>query len=343
MRVEPSRRRDYRGQGRPTDRPARVEEPACKPDSVPRSPANRRAGWRPSLWEPRRRDPRAAYPGASGGPPAPCSALLRVGFAQPTSHPAAGELLPHRFTLAPVRTVGTEHSPTGGRSVSVALSAGHPAWALPSTLPCGVRTFLGKSTAAAARPTPPPSSIGGEPAPALVEQFGAGLGPDIVPAVPGQPLIDSVIGQPICLAVLLPRDVLEVDLSEPRQGLADLPVQSDQRRILHPEPAGELFDKEPAVGSDEDVRSAELGTRLQACQDGPVLGDVVRGHPNAPAHGCQHATTLIRDQDADSGGTRVPPGGPVAVGDQVKIRILRQYSHLRMPRSRFIRSTYIGE
>ena len=103
MRVEPSRRRDYRGQGRPTDRRARVEEPACKPDSVPRSPANRRAGWRPSLWEPRRRDPRAAYPGASGGPPAPCSALLRVGFAQPTSHPAAGELLPHRFTLAPVR------------------------------------------------------------------------------------------------------------------------------------------------------------------------------------------------------------------------------------------------
>ena len=30
----------------------------------------------------------------------------------------------------------------GGRFVSVALSAGHPAWALPSTLPCGVRTFL---------------------------------------------------------------------------------------------------------------------------------------------------------------------------------------------------------
>jgi len=29
-------------------------------------------------------------------------ALLRVGFAQPTGHPAAGELLPHHFTLTPI-------------------------------------------------------------------------------------------------------------------------------------------------------------------------------------------------------------------------------------------------
>ena len=30
-------------------------------------------------------------------------ALLRVGFAEPAGHPAAGELLPHRFTLTPPR------------------------------------------------------------------------------------------------------------------------------------------------------------------------------------------------------------------------------------------------
>ena len=29
------------------------------------------------------------------------SVLLRVGFSQPTGHPAAGELLPHHFTLTP--------------------------------------------------------------------------------------------------------------------------------------------------------------------------------------------------------------------------------------------------
>src|SRR2546422_2348042 len=79
------------------------------------------AGWRPSLWEPRRRGPRAAYPGASDGPPAPCWALLRVGFAEPAGHPAAGELLPHRFTLA---TVG-EPVPTPPKWRSVLCGTFH--------------------------------------------------------------------------------------------------------------------------------------------------------------------------------------------------------------------------
>src|SRR2546426_10696686 len=107
------------------------------------------AGWRPSLWEPRRRGPRAAYPGASDGPPAPCLALLRVGFAEPAGHPAAGELLPHRCTLASASAASRLRR---GRSLSVAPSAGHPAWALPSTLPRGVRTFLERSHARG-RPT----------------------------------------------------------------------------------------------------------------------------------------------------------------------------------------------
>src|SRR5207247_10177123 len=116
------------------------EEPACKPDPVPAPLSG--GGWRPSLSGPRRRGPPAAYPGASDGPPAPCLALLRMGFAQPAGHPAAGELLPHRCTLTPALGAGRPGDGGGGRSVSVALSAGHPAWALPSILPCGVRTFL---------------------------------------------------------------------------------------------------------------------------------------------------------------------------------------------------------
>jgi len=48
----------------------------------------------------------------------PYLALLRMGLAQPTGLPAAGELLPHHFTLAfPVKKK---------RYVSVALSVGLP-------------------------------------------------------------------------------------------------------------------------------------------------------------------------------------------------------------------------
>jgi hypothetical protein len=59
--------------------------------------------------------------------------------------PGAGARLPHRFTLtcAVLR---------GARPSAVCslwhFPAGHPDWALPSTLPCGVRTFLGRVTVA---------------------------------------------------------------------------------------------------------------------------------------------------------------------------------------------------
>ena len=65
----------------------------------------------------------------------------------------AGGLLHHRFTLTP-----------SGRAIGAVyflwhLPAGHPEWALPTTLPCGARTFLGRSSKsashAAAWPTHP--------------------------------------------------------------------------------------------------------------------------------------------------------------------------------------------
>ena len=79
----------------------------------------------------------------------PYLALLRVGFAKPTGHPAAGALLPHRFTLTagtgPAAVCSLWHCP-----------AGHPDWPLASTLPCGGRTFLDPvAGTAAARPAPP--------------------------------------------------------------------------------------------------------------------------------------------------------------------------------------------
>ncbi len=48
------------------------------------------------------------------------SVLLRMGFTQPAGHPAAGELLPHHFTLTRSQCYQC------GRYVSVALSVGSP-------------------------------------------------------------------------------------------------------------------------------------------------------------------------------------------------------------------------
>jgi hypothetical protein len=130
-----------------------VEEPACKPDLVP-ALAGRGDHLSEPITGPRQRPrtagaARAAYPGASDGPPsnAPCLALLRVGLAEPDRSP--DPLVSSYLTVSPL--------PLAGRSVlCCAVREVTPAWALPSTLPCGVRTFLERANApAAARPAPP--------------------------------------------------------------------------------------------------------------------------------------------------------------------------------------------
>ncbi len=60
-------------------------------------------------------------------------------------HHGSGELLPHRFTLTPVNRGGL---------FSVALSRGHPRFALRTILPCGVRTFLTGKNRCDHAPTP---------------------------------------------------------------------------------------------------------------------------------------------------------------------------------------------
>jgi len=63
-------------------------------------------------------------------------ALHRAGFTRPPRRRDAGALLPHHFTFA--------CAPEGaiGRMFLWHFPAGFPGWALPTALPCGVRTFL---------------------------------------------------------------------------------------------------------------------------------------------------------------------------------------------------------
>jgi hypothetical protein len=76
-------------------------------------------------------------------------ALLHVGFAQPTGHPAAGELLPHHFTLTPM-------SQTSGRCVSVALSVGLPRLGVTQHAARWSSDFPPRRVGAVTQPTEPP-------------------------------------------------------------------------------------------------------------------------------------------------------------------------------------------
>ena len=115
-----------------------VDESGCRPGSVPRRRCRRRGDGHPSrvavadhLLRPTRVLGRAALERTLSGL-AP-GGVYRADLVTQV----AGGLLHHRFTLAPAaRAAGAVcslwHCP-----------AGHPGWLLPTTLPCGARTFLG--------------------------------------------------------------------------------------------------------------------------------------------------------------------------------------------------------
>jgi len=90
------------------------------------------------------------------GPPVPCLALLRVGFAEPPGSPRA--LVRSYRTVSPL-----PGSAQRARQAVCSLwhfPAGRPDWPLASTLPCGAPTFLSRPVARAHRGHP-----AGSPAP----------------------------------------------------------------------------------------------------------------------------------------------------------------------------------
>src|SRR5690606_23213176 len=119
---------------------------------------------RPSLSACRHRQALAAYPQASDGPPSSACAGQRrpartlLGLAPGGVYLAAsvtrgaGGLLPHRFTL-------TEFAARANSAVCFLwpFPAGPPGLLLATTLPCGVRTFLGDGVTTP--PTRPPGHL----------------------------------------------------------------------------------------------------------------------------------------------------------------------------------------
>jgi len=134
-------------------------EPACRPGSV-RPLA--RGGGHPSgtavagslvrsTREHRAGRPRSLAQGAAGSP----LDLAPGGVYRAAAVTCgAGGLLHHRFTLTP--------ADAGAVCFLWHCPAGHPGSALPTTLPCGARTFLtGLAPGATARPTHPCSGYAG--------------------------------------------------------------------------------------------------------------------------------------------------------------------------------------
>ena len=129
-----------------TRAPARagVVEVVHKPNSVPRRGGDghsSRSGIAPALQQPTR-EPRPGQPRTL-----PYLVLLRVGFAEPPASPPA--LVRSYRTVSPLPAAPCCSARGGSRRGTrpavcslLHFPSRYRAWALPSTLPCGVRTFL---------------------------------------------------------------------------------------------------------------------------------------------------------------------------------------------------------
>src|SRR5207302_6718170 len=225
-------------------------------------------------------------------------------------------------------------------------------WALPTTLPCGVRTFLEtrEGTSPTCVPRPPGrllhfadqyrSRSGGVIG---LEEPGRGRIGLPAGALPGEPLVDAHIGELVRVLVALPRHVLQLHARKGSDERPGLLVQSDQGWVLHPESPRQLLDQEATVRAKGDVPRTELLRLLEPGDGRPVLGDVVRGDPDPLRDLREDLPPLVPDDGSDRGRPGVPPGRTITLDDYAPTRIRRQYSHLFTPSWRLSRESSIAE
>ena len=101
-----------------------------------------------------------------------------------------------------------------------------------------------------------------------------------------------------------------------RQLRSRLRVERLQIRVLHPVLAAHLLDHELRVASELKLGRAVLGGELDAADERPVLGDVVRGRPDWLRGIGDHLAALVPDDDADRGGARIAARAAVDVYDE---------------------------
>jgi hypothetical protein len=93
-----------------------------------------------------------------------------------------------------------------------------------------------------------------------------------------------------------------------------------QVRLLHPVPPFELAYEQLRIGPDPDAPGGEFPGRLERGNQGAVFGHVVRGHPDALAHGREPGGRVggrIEHDGTDRSRARVPARAAVAVDDEL--------------------------
>jgi hypothetical protein len=151
-------------------------------------------------------------------------------------------------------------------------------------------------------------------------------------------LVHADVRESVGVLVPLAGNMLETDLVEAGGDRAQLAMQDLQVRRLHAVLARHLLDQKLTVGAEQYLSGTELGGSPQAFDRRRVLRDVVRRVADATADLGDDVSARVRDVDADARRAGVPASRPIA-GDDQKIRIRRQWSHLLIPSARFNRST----
>src|ERR687897_1740653 len=132
--------------------------------------------------------------------------------------------------------------------------------------------------------------------------------------------VEGGVDQRVGLDVLLAGHVREVDVLVPGEQCAGALEVRPQVGLFHAVPAFELTDEQLRVGPHSHTTGGELPSGLEPCDQGAVLGHVVRRHADALAHRREPRRRVgrrVEHDGADRSRAGVTARAAVAVDDQL--------------------------
>ena len=139
---------------------------------------------------------------------------------------------------------------------------------------------------------------------------------------PAHSAVHGHIGQPVGMAVLLPQNMLDLEVVKPRNTALGLLVQGTEFGAVHAILPLDLLDHQLRVGDDPQTPVPVGDGKLQRCQQGGVLGEVIGARAHKLAQFGQDFSCRVLDIDAEAGRTRVAARPAVAVRDNAFAGVL---------------------